>query len=406
MASFSSAAIRSEFRGLRGIVHLNSASMGAPPASALAAVERQLALLGEGPRGRGWGAYIDDFESPVAAAHREARALLHAGKGEAGLIQDTTSGLHAAIDAIPFATGDNVVLSDLEYPQVALAARNASRETGVEIRFVRHRSGRLEIDDYRAAIDRRTRAILVSSVGWVTGQRMDLAALSELAAANDSFLVVDAVQQLGALDLDCSALRIDFLMAGGYKWLNAPFACGVLYVRRAVHDRGLRVRRVGILGLEEPACGWGEYYGHPDMVPLPDLAPICTVRRFEAQGTPNRVGSAGFAAALAFRNALDPRGVDAHVLALGAELIEGLRERRARVLTPASDAERAGIVTFTFGDGTDADAALRTFLESRDVFVSTRYCSGVGGVRVAVHYFNVREDLAAFFAAIDAFRTG
>ena len=78
-----------------------------------------------------------------------------------------------------------------------------------------HRAGRLTVDDYRPAIDRRTRALLVSSVGWVTGERLDLASLSQLAEDRGFFLVVDAVQHLGGVSLDCSALRIDFLTSGG-----------------------------------------------------------------------------------------------------------------------------------------------------------------------------------------------
>ncbi len=376
--------------------------MGIVPAPALVAVEKQLAILRSGPSGQGWGAYVDAFEAPIETARSEARRLLGARADEVGLIGDTTSGLHQAIDAIPFRAGDNVVLSDLEYPQVALAAKNAAREQEVEIRFVPHRDGRLSIDDYRAAIDARTRAVLVSSVGWVTGQRLDLAAFSTLAEERDLFLVVDAVQQLGGISLDCSALRIDFLMAGGYKWLNAPFATGLLYVRRGAHERGLRLRRVGLLGLEPPAMGWNSFYDHPNMRPLPALEPQRSIRRFEAQGTPNRLGSAGLAAALRYRNELP--SVDDHILGLGAELMAGLEARGARILTPRENGERAGIVAFTFGDGPGGDKALRDALENESIYVGARYCSGVGGLRAAVHYFNQASDLGRLLNGIDRFR--
>lgn len=404
MAIFEADRVRADFPALEGIAHLNSASMGAAPRPALEAIAGQLRLLAQGPARGPWGAFGEQFERHVEAARHEAARLLGAGDDEAGIISDTTSGLHHAVDAIPFRPGDNVVLADLEYPQVALAAANAAREDRVEIRFVRHREGRLSIDDYRAAIDGHTRALLVSSVGWVTGQRLDLAAFSTLAAERDLFLVVDAVQQLGALSLDCSALRVDFLMSGAYKWLNAPFGAGVFYVRREAHERGLRIRRVGLLGLQPPQGGWSGWYASPRMTPLPSLPPARSIHRFEAQGTPNRLATAGLAASLRYRNDLDVAAADAHVLALGGELIDALRARGVRVLTPERDDERAGIVTFTCGDGPTADEALRGFLEARAIYVSVRYCSGVGGVRVAVHYFNRRDDLAALLEAIDDFR--
>jgi len=380
--------------------------MGIPCAAALAALEAQVRLLAAGPRGVTWSRFLERFERGVEDARREAARLLAADLEEVGLISDTTAGLHQAIDAIPFRRGDNVVLSDLEYPQVALAAENARRALGVEVRFVRHRVGRIGADDYRAAIDRRTRAVLVSSVGWVSGECIDLAALSELAERRGFFLVVDAVQHVGGLSLDCSKLAIDFLTCGGYKWLNAPFGGGLFYVRKEAHGRGLNIRRVGILGLEEPRSGWASFYESPEMKPLPRLRPATTARRFEAQGTPNRVGSAGLAAALHDRNLRGRRAVDRHILDLGGELIESLVARGVTVWTPREERARAGIVSFTLDRKPATDKRLRDFLQRRGIFTSARYCSGVGGVRAAVHLYNTRDDVAALMSAIDAFRRG
>jgi selenocysteine lyase/cysteine desulfurase len=401
---FRPAIVRRDFPAIRDVVYLNAASMGPACAAALDAVAAQVALLAHGPRGIGWARYGERFEKGIGAARREAAQLLGASGDEVGLIGDTTSGLHQAIAAIPLRRGDNLVLGDLEYPQVALAAENARRECGAEVRFVRHRGGRLSIDDYRAAIDRRTRAVLVSSVGWVTGERLDLAAFSELAERRGFFLVVDAVQHVGGVSLDCSKLRIDFLMAGGYKWLNAPFGCGLFYVRRAAHDLGLRMRRVGLLGLEEPRGGWRSFYASPEMTPLPALAPSRSVRRFEAQGTPNRLGAAGLAAALRHRNAQGRAAVERHILDLAGELIDELAARGATVWTPRADAVRAGIVTFTFGGGSAEDRRIHRALERRGIFTSVRYCSGVGGVRVALHLFNARQDTGALLGALDEIR--
>ncbi|MGH7899688.1 MAG: aminotransferase class V-fold PLP-dependent enzyme [Candidatus Binatia bacterium] len=395
---------RRDYPALEGTVFLNSASMGMVSASALAALEAELGILAEGPRELGWARYGERLERGIGRARAEAARLVAASAEEIGLVTDTTGGLHGAIDAIPFRDGDNVVLSDLEYPQVALAADNARRENGVEIRFVRHRGGRLTVDDYRCAIDSRTRAVLVSSVGWVTGQLLDLAGLSALADERGFFLVVDAVQHLGGVSIDVSSLRIDFLVAGGYKWLCAPFGCGILFVRRGAHELGLRVRRLGLLGSSAPEEGWDAFYDSPRMVPLPGLEPEQSVRRFEAQGTPNRFGAVGLAAALEHRNQFAADAVDRHIRALGALLIESLAARGATVWTPVDEAERAGIVSFTFGEGPSADKRLHAFLESRKIFTSARWCSGVGGVRLAVHLYNSPADVDALVSALDDFR--
>jgi selenocysteine lyase/cysteine desulfurase len=140
------------------------------------------------------------------------------------------------------------------------------------------------------------------------------------------------------------------------------------------------------------------------MIPLPPLEPDPSVSRFEAQGTPNRLGAAGLAASLHHRNQFAPEAIDRHILDLGASLIESLAARGATIWTPREDKQRAGIVTFTFGDGPAADKALHAFLEARKIFTSARYCSGIGGVRVALHLFNLQSDVEALLQAIDTFR--
>ncbi|MGH7820732.1 MAG: hypothetical protein ACREQ9_13260, partial [Candidatus Binatia bacterium] len=57
--------IRQDFPGLEGIVHLNSASTGAPPRDALDAVRRQLRLLETGAAGRPWADFLQDLDEGV-----------------------------------------------------------------------------------------------------------------------------------------------------------------------------------------------------------------------------------------------------------------------------------------------------------------------------------------------------
>lgn len=397
--------VRAGVPGLRDVVFLNAASMGAPPKEALDAVAAALAHLERGPVGKTWGGFVEEFERGVELARGEAATLLHAGADEIAFVGDTTAGLHHAVQAIPFRAGDNLLVSDLEYPQVALAAADAVRNDGVEIRWVKHRGGRLSVDDYRDAVDGRTRAILASSVAWTNGLRLDLVALSELATEKDLFLVVDAIQQLGALELDVSSLAIDFLTSGAYKWLNAPFGVGIFYASRRALGRGLRVRRLGLAGLGPPAEGWGRFFESPAMVPLPDLAPAGTAARFDPQGTPPRLGCAGLAAALRWRNRLGG-AAERHVLDLSGELLGELAARGILVLTPDEDRERAGIVAFTLDGDPETDRRLCRFLEARRIYTTVRYCSGVGGVRAAIHVYTTPDEVNTFLEALDGFRSG
>jgi selenocysteine lyase/cysteine desulfurase len=92
----------------------------------------------------------------------------------------------------------------------------------------------------------------------------DLAAFSELARTRNIILVVDAIQQLGAVGLDVSRTPVDFLVSGGHQWLNAPAGRGFLYVHPR-HASHLRPPHRGYLNVAEPPEGWAEYFATPDI---------------------------------------------------------------------------------------------------------------------------------------------
>ncbi len=394
--------VRQDFPGTQNQVYLNAAGMSLPPRAATEKAQETLALLGQGPGEMGSRAYQEKLWGSVVAAREEAARLLGVAPEEIALVDDTTMGLNIALASIRFEPGDNVVLCDLEYPQVALTADHARRHFGTEIRVVPHRGGMVGVEDFEALIDAKTRAVLISSVQWVHGLRADLAAFSDLSKKWGFFLIVDAIQQLGAIPLDLSALHVDFLAAGGHKWLNAPFGVGLLYASRRVWERTEPGMGYGLFALAEPEGGWERALSDPGLTPFLRLPLAADARRFDISGMPKVVGGAGFGAALAYLNQLDRKEAAEHILGLGDWLIEELKKRGFRVWTPAAKSLRSGIVTFDPCGQGDGVHRLVQELGRERIYLSARYCSGVGGVRVSVHFYNSREDLEKLLSVMDA----
>jgi cysteine desulfurase/selenocysteine lyase len=394
-------AVRADFPGSTQQVYLNAAGVGLPPRSALEAVQRATTLVGQGPAEMGYKAYYRAIGDPSAKAKEEAARLLNVTPTEIAFIDDTTMGLNIALAAIPFTPGDNIVLCDLEYPQVAISATYPQQHLGVEVRVARHRDGIVTVDEYAKLIDKRTRLLLVSSVQWINGLRMDLAAFSQLTKDHDCFLVVDAIQQLGAIPLNLSGLQIDFLAAGAQKWLNAPFGLGLLFVRQGVQEKVRPGLAHGLFALAEPPGGWVRYLGDPVLTPFLSLPLAPDARRFEIHGMPKTIGAAGLAASLTYVNGLDSHAVTDHIIALGDFLIEELKRRGIKVWTPAAHHLRSGIVTCEPFPDAEQVHRLTQALEAKRIYPTVRYCSGVGGMRVSIHYYTSREDLEALLAAMD-----
>jgi selenocysteine lyase/cysteine desulfurase len=81
-----------------------------------------------------------------------------------------------------------------------------------------------------AALDERVAIVSVPNVHWTDGALLDLAAIAERTRELGAALVIDGSQSVGAMPTDVGALRPDFLVTVGYKWLLGPFSVGYLYV--------------------------------------------------------------------------------------------------------------------------------------------------------------------------------
>ena len=390
--------IRALFPGTSDKAFLDAACVSLTPTVAVEAIKRFLDDAMHCPEESATAQHIA-MDRAREVARREAARLLNAATEEIALVESTTAGLNAIVSALPLAEGDNAVICDLEFMQVAIPLVNLQRLRGIEIRPVRHRQGIVTADDFARACDERTRLIMVSSVQWSHGLKHDLAALSEIAAARGAWLIVDAIQQAGADEIDLSRLGIDALACGGHKWLNAPFGCGFLYVNRRRLPEVEPMTR-GYLTLQAPDGGWGTYFSTPTITPFRDYRYVSDAAKFETGGTSNYPGATGLGASLRLINQIGPPAIEDHVRDLSRVLIEELKRLGLSVVTPDDDRMRAGIVTFRISDDPAEDPELVRFLAERRVYVSARYTAGIGGTRVSVHFFNDRDDLARLIEGV------
>ena len=385
-------AIRDRFPLLGEVAWLASAGVGPMPGEALAAVAgHQRRLRGE----------LDPAaweEDPAEDCRGLLARLLGVETDEVALVRSTSEGLNAIACALPWEPGDNVVITDQEYPANAIPWYHQAKRWGVEVRTVRSRNGRLPLDAFAAAIDARTRAVAVSHVQFASGFRADLAGLSELAHSRGALLVVDGIQAVGALRVSPRELGLDALACGGYKWLCGPLGTGFLYVRRELAE-SLVPAPLGYQGISpdehaelwDALCGGGEWVRD-----YRALAP--GARRFDGVGL-NPALFAGFKVVLKLFLELGLSWIESRVLGLSGRLIRELVAHGYRVVTPGEEGERAGIVLFRgpWDLGTEERRRrLERELLARGFKVSMRG----GGIRVSCHFFNTEGELRGLLSAL------
>jgi selenocysteine lyase/cysteine desulfurase len=381
---------RQHFPGVHGKVFLDAACVSLAPRPAVEAVEKFLDIAMICPHESSTAHHI--FMDNMRSAARPAVArLINAHEEEIALTESTSHGLSLAANAIPLEPGSRVLISDLEFMEVAIPWLQKKKD-GVEVDVVPNRDGKALIEDFADRITPRTRVIAVSSVQWTNGYRCDLAALSRLCRDRKIWLVVDAIQQLGAVPLDVRETPVDILVCGGHKWLNAPFGCGFLYISRDALSN-LRPPLAGYLSVEDPVGGWGEYFQTPTTTPVTDYAYVPSTRRFEAGGTANYPGAIGLAASLnLIVHQLGQDHTAAHIRSLTDHLLSGLDNLPVKIVTPREPKHRSGIVTFSAGTAKQNVTLMNRLLEKK-ILVSVRYTSNVGGIRVSCHFYNSTEDI-------------
>ncbi|MCS6806378.1 MAG: aminotransferase class V-fold PLP-dependent enzyme [Acidobacteriota bacterium] len=382
--------VRDQFPGVNDKIFLDAACVSLAPKVAVEAIQSFLEMTLRCPSRSSTELHIV-MDQQRAEARPQLARLINAHADEIALVESTTHGLNIAAEALPLVRGDRVLLSDLEFLQVALPWRQKQQRAGIEVEVVPNRDGVIQIQDIADWLTPRTKAVVISSVQWSNGFRCDLAALSRLCREQRVWLVVDAIQHIGAMPMDVQATPIDLLACGGHKWLNAPFGCGFLYIRRDVMEQ-LKPPLGGYLSLQSPRGGWGQYFQTPSIRPMQNHSLVSQARRYEVGGTANYPGAIGLAASVTLINELGPARIAEHIYALTDRLIAGLQTLGVQVVTPIEREYRSGIVTFSVGSAQE-NVALMEWLLDHDVLVSVRYTSQVGGVRVSCHFFNSPEEI-------------
>lgn len=330
--------------------------------------------------GSGW--YRRAMEVKKAAAD-----LIGArGPHEIAFMPNTSAGLATIARGLPWQEGDNVVITDVEYPANRYPWEDLKR-FGVELRPVRqHPDGRIEADDVNDAINDRTRVVSISHVQYASGHRIALREISDVVhqvPGDRGLLCVDGIQSVGALPVDVQAMGIDFLSADGHKWMLGPEGCGILYCREDLIET-----------VHPPVVGWmnmvdAHDYGNYRYEFYPDA------RRFEP-GSYNIPGILALGASIDLLLSVGIETVWSRIDALTSQLCDGLSRKGYNVYSPRTDPdERSGIVIW---DPPEVPNAKRIVgdLEKQGIIIVVRE----GRLRASPHFYNTADQIDRLIEAL------
>ena len=240
--------------------YLNHGTVGAPPVRVLKKqqalrdeIERAPArfmlreLAGEQPAPWRSESRLREAATPVAA-------FLGAQADDLVFVPNVTTGTNAVLRSVALEPGDEVLISDLCYGAVALAADVVTRERQATVRTIAlpHpvRSRDSVIQAFASALTPRTRLVIVDHITAQTALVMPVAEIAAVCRPRGIPVLVDGAHAPGSLAVNIPALGVDYYSANLHMWAHAPRACGILW---AAENRQQTLRH--------PIVSWGSGKG-------------------------------------------------------------------------------------------------------------------------------------------------
>lgn len=372
------------FPATRHSTYLNHAANGPLPRPVVTTVREYL----EDVSAFG-GNHEERWREYERGAHRRLAKMIGARADQMAFTASTGDGLMMLALGLSWSAGDVIISAEGEFPANVYPWLNL-QEQGVHVHFVPLQENRVDTDAVLQCIreHERTRLVSLSLVEFSTGYRNHIATIARVCAERGIICGVDAMQALGALDIDVEALGVDYLAAASHKWLLAPRTCGILYVADTLLPK-LAVRRRGWYSVETPF----DFFRHDQQVKA-------GAARFEHSSS-NLMAAVGFDAALGIFECLEGgmQAVEARVLGLTEWAIAGLERLGYPVVSPRGLGECSGIVCFLPHPDRGAMTAqqIADALEARNMFVAARGTI----VRISPHFYNTLDEVDTLLNALE-----
>lgn len=339
-------------------IYLNTASSGLLPADYTLAANELYAQMATqaSTRAEQWR----DEDQP--AIRQLVATFLGVNSNNVALIPNFSWGMTGVVRSL---RGDEKVLMyTADYPSLT----EPFKVNGFDITWVSDTDGfTIPMQELKQRlIDAKIDVLAISHVQWLSGYKIDLADIGSFCREHDIWLIVDATQSMGAHDINVAELDIDVFISSNYKWMNAGFGTGVMYMS----DEFLEACPPRVAGNNSYEMIAGKMQYRP------------SVRSYEP-GHPNMYGFAILQAAITHKLQVRLSHIAAHNTALTQLLLNNIRGLNVTLIGEDAVNNRAAMVFLKDSGG------LHQFIKDNGITVSGR----MGHVRISMHYHNTENDV-------------
>lgn len=290
--------------------------------------------------------------------------------------------------------GDHVITSTMEHNSVLRPLNRLEKNGIIDVDYIQcDQKGRLNPEKVEAAINKKTKLIILTYASNVSGTIMPVQEIGEIADENDVYFMLDTAQAAGVYDIDFKKLKVDFLAFTGHKALMGPTGTGGFAISKKMAAE------------MEPLIEGGTG-SKSDQEKQPNFLPD----KFES-GTMNTMGISGLKAGIEFIQKIGIKRIREHEQKLGKAFLEGLKRiAEIKIIGPADLKEQVPTFSITAGS---RDLGQLSFELDEKYKVMTRsglHCAPFahktlgtfpeGSLRFSIGYFNTLPEIRTALNAL------
>jgi cysteine desulfurase/selenocysteine lyase len=360
--------IRKLFPVTDNFTYLNTAAAGPLARSTMAAASlyyEQMMQDGDVH----WDKWLEKREEVRA----RVASFINAEPDEIGFTTNTSSGMNLIIDALE--DQGEIISNELEFPVTIIPWMHRK----IPVHIVKAAAGVVRLDDTLRAMNSKTGVLSQSYVQFSNGFRTDLDELGNNKGRH--WLVVNASQAAGALQIDVKRMCIDALCATGHKWMLAGYGSGFIYISRELQSR-TRPRSIGWLSVQNPYANINnEVHLRADVSARAEM------------GCPHFAGIFALGAAIELMQRIGLSEIEQRALQLNRLLTDSLSEAGWKVLSPLHDERFRSAETLV--RASDPSQLVQQLAQEK-ILVTEK----PEGLRVATDFFNNESDVENLISSL------
>jgi len=224
--------VRESYTISPNVINLNNGGVSPQPKVVQDAHIRYYQYCNEAPSYYMWRVLDQGRES----VRTKLAELCGVSAEEIAINRNSTEGLNSIIFGLPLKSGDEVVLSTFDYPNMMNAWKQREKRDGVKLKWITIPQ---PLDDekailklYQDAITPKTKIVHITHmINW-TGNLVPCKAIADYAHSKGCEVIVDAAHSFAHVDFNFHDIGADYLATSLHKWLCAPFGSGLLYIKK------------------------------------------------------------------------------------------------------------------------------------------------------------------------------